>query len=98
METLIKQIQTVCQSLAYGIYDSVKSFGTLGTQDLFEKNLIVETIAALNRSTPYKEQFIPNHLVKSAVGYTLHWLKFYRLVVDEQEMSNVPEWGKEYTK
>jgi len=101
LETLIKQIQTVCQALAFGIYDTERSFPIIGNPDyptLSEKNLIVETMHALNRSTPYREQLIPNDVVKTAIGYTLHWLDFYRLPVNEQQISNTPEWGREYIK
>jgi len=93
--TLMYQIQSVCQGLAYGIYDSVKSFGALGHQDMFEKNLIVETLHAMNRQTLFRQSFIPNYLVDTSVAYTLNWLVFYRL--EAQELFNTPEWGKEYT-
>ena len=96
--TLMYQIQSVCQGLAYGIYDSVKSFREEQRriyQDMFEKNLIVETLHAMNRQTLFRQSFIPNYLVDTSVAYTLNWLVFYRL--EAQELFNTPEWGKEYT-
>ena len=88
------ELRAVARSLAYGLYDTDKSFPIIGEVQhptTSEKNMIVEFWHCLNRKYYVEgphvgERIVENKHIDTAIANTLAWLKWYQRGGHEQDV------------
>ncbi len=106
-----QDMRSVARSLAYGLFDTDKSFPIIGEiqhPTISERNMIVEFWHCLNRKWyvegPHvSERIVCNDVIDAAIANTLAWLKWYQRgghkqndETPDEDKIPLPEWGKEY--